>query len=350
MWTTLFDLAGDLIIRSHINNLEITLANNATIYLKGADRPDMLRGVSLKHCVLDEYAFMKPDVFENILRPALSDCKGTALFIGTPEGRNHFYDLYMGADDWDDWQSFHYTSFDNPILDPEEIEHARATLPAYSFQQEYMASFDANTKGVLDPAKLNYFEKTPTEGDYFIACDLAGFKSAGQRKSKKRDNTAIAIVFVTDDGQWYVEDIWFGQWSLEKTVEQIFRAAEKYRPMIVGIEKGIAQQAVMQPLLDLQRRTARIFRVHLLSHGNQRKEDRIAFSISSKLDHGLLYIREDSPYRDTLVDEMANFPSRLVHDDLIDALAYTHQLAKSCYLTGDEALDQWEPLDAVSGY
>ena len=85
IWHTIFDIANDIIERSHINNLEITLSGGNTIYLKGADRPDSLRGVSLKHLVLDEYAFMKPDVFESILRPALADRKGSLIAIGTPK-------------------------------------------------------------------------------------------------------------------------------------------------------------------------------------------------------------------------------------------------------------------------
>ena len=145
MWHTIFDIAGDIIERSHVNNLEITLAGGNTIFLKGADRPDTLRGVSLKHLVLDEYAFMKPDVWEAILRPALADKKGSMLAIGTPEGRNHFYDMYIGAREWDDWGHFHYTSFDNPLVDKAEIEHARQTLPAFAFQKELMPSFDART-------------------------------------------------------------------------------------------------------------------------------------------------------------------------------------------------------------
>ena len=107
LWEKLFELAGEIVEGSNINNLTITLAGGNTIYLKGADRPDTLRGVSLKYLVMDELAFMKQDVWEAILRPALSDLKGKALFIGTPEGRNHFYDMWMGgySGAWDDWQA-----------------------------------------------------------------------------------------------------------------------------------------------------------------------------------------------------------------------------------------------------
>ncbi len=98
MWQTLMELGHPVISGSHINNLQIKLINGATISLKGADRPETMRGVSLKYLVMDEYADMKPDVWEQILRPALADQKGEALFIGTPMGRNHFYELYKYAE------------------------------------------------------------------------------------------------------------------------------------------------------------------------------------------------------------------------------------------------------------
>src|SRR5210317_1896228 len=102
MWQSLLELGHPVITGSHINNLQIKLVNGATISLKGADRPETMRGVSLKFLVMDEYADMKPDVFEQILRPALADQKGKALFIGTPMARNHFYDLFNYASLKDD--------------------------------------------------------------------------------------------------------------------------------------------------------------------------------------------------------------------------------------------------------
>jgi predicted phage terminase large subunit-like protein len=349
IWNTIFDIAGEIIERSHVNNLEITLAGGNTIYLKGADRPDTLRGVSLKHLVLDEYAFMKPDVFDSILRPALADCKGTAIFIGTPEGRNHFFDVYQGAESWDDWESFHFTSFDNPIVDRKEIEHARQTLPAWAFQQEFMASFDARTGGMFDTDSFIYYTECKEVGDYYISIDLAGFKSQGQRRAKKRDNSAIAITKVTPSGTWFVEDIIYGQWSLDETCNHIFAAVEKYRPIKVGIEKGIAQQAVMSPLGDMMRRKGRVFRIEPLSHGNQKKEDRIAWSLEGRFANGLIQLKK-AEWNARFVDEAANFPSSLVHDDLIDALSYCDQIAQIAYLDGIELADEWEPLEDAVGF
>lgn len=349
MWHTIFELAGDIIERSHTNNLEITLAGGNTIFLKGADRPDTLRGVSLKYLVLDEYAFCKPDVFDNILRPALADKQGDMLAIGTPEGRNHFYDMYTGATQWDGWEAFHYTSFDNPLVPKSEIEHARQTLPSYAFHQEFMASFDARTGSLFDPEKFLYHDKATADGDHYISIDLAGFKQQGQRKAKKRDNSAVAVTKVSPDGRWWVEDIIYGQWSLDETCQKIFDAVEKYKPVKVGMERGIAQQAVMSPMSDLMRRRGRLFRVELLTHGNQKKDDRIAWALAGRFENGLVSLKKGE-WNERFCDEAANFPSTLVHDDLLDALAYCDQIAQIAYLDGIEVEEDWQALDAVAGY
>ena len=145
MWQTLMELGHPVISGSHINNLQIKLINGATISLKGADRPETMRGVSLKYLVMDEYADMKPDVWEQILRPALADQKGEALFIGTPMGRNHFYELYKYAELGEDetYKGWHFSSYDNPILDSTEIDIAKKSMSSYAFRQEFMASFEA---------------------------------------------------------------------------------------------------------------------------------------------------------------------------------------------------------------
>jgi predicted phage terminase large subunit-like protein len=348
MWHSLFDIAGDLIEWSNVNNLEMDIAGNR-IYLKGSDRPDSLRGVSLKHLVLDEAAFIKEDVFNNILRPALSDRMGSCIFIGTPEGRNWFYDLYEGAGEWEDYERWHLTTYDNPFVRRSEIEAAKKTLPRWSFNQEYMASFDAQGSEYFNEADFEIVEKGPrSDGDYYVAVDLAGFASAGAKKNKRRDSTAISTVFVDDDGHWWVNEIDKGQWGLNETCARIFRAVEKYRPVSVGIEKGLAQQAVMQPLADQMRRENRIFNIELLSHGNQKKEDRILWALQGKSQHGMIHLKKGDWNAD-FIDEAIMFPSRLAHDDMIDSLAYIDQLYQKSYHK-DIVTDDWEPEDMAMGY
>ena len=128
MWTNPSRISGmKLSVVVTLIILQIKLINGATISLKGADRPETMRGVSLKFLVMDEYADMKPEVFEQILRPALADQKGCAMFIGTPMGRNHFYELYKYAELSNDptYAAYHFTSYDNPLLDPDEIDIAK---------------------------------------------------------------------------------------------------------------------------------------------------------------------------------------------------------------------------------
>ncbi len=351
MWDLLKDLAGDIIESSNINNLEIVLAGGNKISLKGSDRPDTLRGYSLKHLVCDEYAFFKDGVFDTILRPALSDRKGTAMFISTPEGRNGFYDAFMKGETGEKgWGSWHLTSYDNPFLDPEEIDDAKASLPGWAFRQEYMASFDAKGSEFFDPEAFAYYEDRPTTaGDYYIAVDLAGFESDRGNKTKRRDNSAMAVVYVTDDGTWCVDDIQYGRWSLDETAENIFKAVEKYKPIAVGIEKGIAQQAVMSPLNDLMRRTHRVFRIDLLSHGNQKKQDRILWALQGRFEHGKIKLKKGD-WNLAFVDEASAFPSQLVHDDLLDALAYIDQMAILAYDWGGDTVDDYTPVDMIAGY
>ena len=352
MWDTLWNLAGEIIIGSNVNNLTITLAGNNIIYLKGADRPDTLRGVSLKYLVLDEFAFMKNETWETILRPALSDQQGKALFIGTPEGRNHFYDMYCGADnEWDNWGAWTFTSWDNPFLPREEIEHAEKTMARWAFNQEYMASFDARGSEFFDPDEFAYYDERPVTmpGDYYISCDLAGFESDRGAKTKRRDNSAMAIVFVSDSGVWWVEDIVYGRWTPQETAERIFHAVDKYRPIAMGIEKGLAQQAVMEPLQDLMRRTSRVFRIDLLSHGNQKKQDRILWALQGRFEHSKIKLKK-AKWNMQFVDEASAFPSHLVHDDLIDALSYIDQMAVIPYGFGGDYDDDYEPMDSIAGY
>ena len=233
MWQTLLELGNPVIVSSHINNLQIKLINGATISLKGADRPETMRGVSLKFLVMDEYADMKPEVFEQILRPALADQKGDALFIGTPMGRNHFYELYQYALLGDDplYKAWHFTSYDNPLIDPEEIKVAEKSMSSYSFRQEFLASFEAIGSEMFKEEWVKFGE-SPDEGDYYVAIDLAGFEEVNKQRTKNAqlDETAIVVTRVNDNGHWHVENIIHGRWELGDTVRKIFEVVRDYRP------------------------------------------------------------------------------------------------------------------------
>lgn len=350
MWQNLLEVGHPVIKSSHINNLQITLINGATISLKGADRPETMRGVSLKYLVMDEYADMKPEVWEQILRPALADQKGGALFIGTPMGRNHFYDLYTYATVGDDntYQGWHFTSYDNPMIDPEEIDVAKKSMSSYAFRQEFMASFEAMGSDIFKEEWIKVSSDEPEIGNYYIAIDMAGFEDANKKKKKSRlDNTSIAIVKVNEQG-WYVDNIIYGRWTFEETAQKIFDAVEKYQPQAVGIEKGIARQAIMSPLTDMMRQRNKFFRIEELTHGNKKKTDRIVAALQGRFEHGAITINEGD-WNAEFLDELFQFPNPQVHDDLIDSLAYIDQLADITYFY-DFDQEHFEMLDPIAGY
>jgi len=353
MWSTLLELGHPVIAGSHINNLQIKLVNGATISLKGADRPETMRGVSLKFLVMDEYADMKPEVWEQILRPALADQKGSALFIGTPMGRNHFYELYKYAElgDDEDFKAWHFTSYDNNIIDPSEIDRAKRSMSSYAFRQEFMASFEAMGSEMFKEDWITYKEEEPSGGEYYIAVDLAGFEEVGKKRTKntKLDSTAIAVVKVQDDGEWWIVNIITGRWDLNTTAEKILQAVRDYRPISVGIEKGIARQAVMSPLSDLMRKYNTFFRVDELSHGNRKKTDRIMWALQGRFENGVISLNKGD-WNMKFLDELFQFPNDLVHDDTVDALAYIDQLANVAYGIGDIPQEEYEFIDVVSGY
>ena len=352
IWNVLLDLGREVIAGSHVNNQDITLINGATIYVRGADRPDTLRGVSLTYAVLDEVADIKTEAWEQVIRASLSDKKGRGLFIGTPKGRNWFFDIFklgQSGDD-EDWKSWHFTTKDNPLIDPKEIESAKKTLSTFAFKQEYMASFDNAGSDVFKEDWIKYGEE-PEYGSYFVAVDLAGFEEVAKQaaNSKKRlDETAIAIVKVTDEGQWFVKDIQHGRWDIRETAAKILIAMRDYRPMSVGIERGSLKNAVLPYLSDLMRKNNVYSHIIDLTHGNRKKADRIIWSLQGRFEHGRIILNRDEDWTEFL-DQLLMFPAIGVHDDLPDALSYIDQLAVTSYFEDDPS-DDWEPIDIIAGF
>jgi hypothetical protein len=137
------------IAKKNESALTLTLINGSKISLKGAEKPDNLRGRGIDFCILDEIADMKPSTWTEVLRPSLSDRGGSAMFIGTPKGRNHFYDLWgKGVDSQDNWESFQFTTLEGGHVPQSELDAARGDLDERTFNQEYEAKF-VNYSGII---------------------------------------------------------------------------------------------------------------------------------------------------------------------------------------------------------
>lgn len=350
IWPVLKELGHDIIDQAYENEGSIRLLNGRTIHIKGSDRPDSLRGTGLSYVVLDEYAFMKEEVWEMIILPQLARSEGGALFIGTPDGKNHFYDLWMlgmsGTDP--EWKSWHFASIDNPFLPSAEIERAKKNMTTERFRQEMEASFEGGAGLVMTKEMFKILPSVPYPGETYIACDLAGFeKIEGGRKLKKLDDHCIAVV-VSHQGGWCVKDLIYGKWDTRETALRIVKAYRDHRPVALGIEKGMAKNAVMPYLEDEMARLGVYFRVEDLTHGNQKKTDRIEWALAGRADKGRIQLLH-APWNKDFIQQATDFPSTLVHDDLIDAVAYIDQLAAPWY-DDQDIYDDWEPLDDIAGY
>jgi len=353
MWGLLKELGGDVITQTYENTGMATLINGRRIHIKGSDRPDTLRGVGLSFVVLDEYASMRPEVWEQILRPTLADVKGDALFIGTPAGKNHFYDLFVEADKDNEWETFSYLSTDNPFLDAKEIESARNTMSQQSFKQEFEASFQSFGGNIFQEEYIKVEEDNDRayDGTWFISVDLAGFADVAgnlNAKLKRLDRTSISCVKVGTNG-WYVDDIITGRWGIRETSLQILRACQKYRPTCVGIEKGALKNAVDPYLRDQMKRLGIYPNIVETTHGSQKKVDRITWALQGRLQNGRIKFN-NGPYLKELRDELIDFPNPMSHDDMIDSLAYIDQIALVNYSGHEQGYeDEWEPLDSYAG-
>ena len=126
------------------SELSIRLVNGSLIELRSAEAAEGIRGISCDMVVLDECAFYKKSVWTDIIRPTLSDRKGGALFISTPQGLDWFYDLYNTAKSGNDWSSYQYTTLEGGNVDAEEVEAAKQDLDLATFRQEYEATFESS--------------------------------------------------------------------------------------------------------------------------------------------------------------------------------------------------------------
>lgn len=172
--------------------LRVDYPNGARIRLFGADNPDANRGVYLDGVVLDEYAQMQPSLFTEILRPALSDRKGWAVFTGSPKGKGLFYDLYEKASADPDWIAALFRASETGILDPEELASARAMMSEDEYLQEYECSWQAALKGA------------------YFATELADARAAG-RVGKVPHYPNISVDTWWDLGMDDATAIWFTQ-------------------------------------------------------------------------------------------------------------------------------------------
>ena len=135
--------------------------DRARIMLLGAENPDSIRGLYLDGVIIDEFADCDPTVWGKVVRPALADRKGWAIFIGTPKGQNHFYNIYQTAlKNLDfDWYAALYKASETGVIDPYELEAARREMTSEEYDQEFECDFSAALLGAYYGKLMNDAEE-----------------------------------------------------------------------------------------------------------------------------------------------------------------------------------------------
>jgi phage terminase large subunit-like protein len=353
MWRRLrmmlgYEAQGGFIKGENINDGYFELINGRRIYIKGADNEDALRGEGYSFVVLDEYADMKANVWDDIIDPALMDVEGSALFIGTPKGKNHFYELFICAleqkEGFKDWEAFHFVSRDNPYLQEREISriYNDSRKSRDMIRQELEAEFVSGGGKILRPADFPVLATAPSFGSLFLTCDLAGFKTTNQGKRVLRTDESVICVTSVNEDDWTVLDVLHGHWGVRETALNIISTARSYAGCRLGVEQGALLNAVGPYLEEYMRTFGRYITPEPLKHNNQRKADRILWALQGRSQrHKISLVKGD--WNSYLLDQIADFPDPLSHDDGIDALSYVDQMSQANFVDLED-IQEWDEV------
>lgn len=210
-WMYLKEFGGELIVKIRESELRVELFNGAWITLYGADNPDALRGLYLDGVVLDEYGDCRPSLWGTVVLPTLADRKGWAVFIGTPKGKNHFYEVHKRSKLEDNWYSLTLPANASGILDEEELSEMRAQMTDSQYKQELLCDFEAAVEGTYYAEQIQELELAgqirPDAAEYdprdkvFVACDLGFSDSTAFWFWQKRPDGYAVIDYYENQGK-----------------------------------------------------------------------------------------------------------------------------------------------------
>ena len=146
-WQYLKEFGKGVIVKTRESELRVELFNGSWITLYGADNPDALRGLYLDGVVLDEYGDCRPSLWGTVVLPCLADRKGWAIFIGTPKGKNHFWEVAKRSKVSEKWYGLTLKASESGLIDDEELNEMKAQMSPEDYQQEMECDFEAAVKG-----------------------------------------------------------------------------------------------------------------------------------------------------------------------------------------------------------
>ena len=316
-WRPLRRLGGFVGAEIRRVDRRIVLPNGGEVTVRSADDPDSLRGEGLDLVVIDEAAHIRKfDVlWSQVLRASLSDRKGRALFISTPKGYNHFFELFQRAENSDDWAAFQYPTATNPFIDPGEIEAARLDLPELVFRQEYMAEFVQLAGAMFRREWFSTLEEAPTCKRWARFWDLA------VSTKTTADYTVGAKVGLTNDGTLVIADVVRGRWEWPDAIKVIGQTAKSDGAKTwqgiedVGMQKGMYQLLAREPSL-----VGYTFRPIRISNDKITR----ASPWLARAEQGKVAIVRGN-WNHAFMDEICAFPE-VKHDDQVDGVSGAVQM------------------------
>jgi len=285
------------------------------VRVRSADNPDSLRGEGLDLAVLDECAFMREETWNEVLRPALADRLGRAVFISTPKGRSWFWRLYQkGVEGVDGWQSWQLPTADNPYIDKNEIQEAKEQLPEIIFRQEFLAEFIESDGGVFrrvqEAAVLDPQE--PQAGRQYVA---------GVDVASSVDFTVVSVLDAESKEMVYLDR--FNRVDYPVLIDRLESVYHRYSLTSMVVEAN----SIGRPVIDeLVTRGLNIVPFTTTSATKQA----IIQSLQSAFENGLIRVLDEP----VLVGELLSFESKRnasgsfsysapngMHDDCVMSLA-----------------------------
>ena len=190
--------------------------NDAKISLFGADNPDSIRGVYFDGAVMDEYAMTNPKIFSSIIRPALSDRLGWCIFCGTPNGRNHFWDILQSARQDPTWYHAILKASETGVVPEDELKDARAVMTDEEYDREYECSFDSIIGKKIYP-EFNHSVHVATHSlkPEHATTVYRGWDNTGL-------HPAITLSWLNDLGQWLLfKEFWWSDMGAMESAEAV---------------------------------------------------------------------------------------------------------------------------------
>lgn len=241
MKATLTDTTG-IRIRESEQRIDF-LRTGGMIAIRSTHYPDNLRGMGLDFVVLDEAAYMHPNIWGDVVRPMLLERRGSALFLSTPRGKNWFWELYkQGIDPLEpEWRSYHFDSGVNPLVAKEELESIRRTTSDRSYREEYEAEFMDDTgqvfRGIQAAATAPLYPVYQPEHDYVMGCDWG----------KDGDFSCFVVLDMTTRQMVAIERFNQIGWLLQ--LERLQTLVRQWHPRHIWAESNSAGSVLIENLL-----------------------------------------------------------------------------------------------------